>query len=82
MNDLFDLAHNPTVILFFSIWLLFVGLIVLGSYFLKERIAFFRYVADFLIAFSFVKRTKNILLSYAALLFLIGLAGCLFALMQ
>ena len=75
MKDLFDLMHSSTVLQIFSIWLMLMAGIFLLTYFLEEKNKFFKSIADFFIAFSFIKRTKNILLSYAVLSALIGLIG-------
>ena len=82
MSDLLDFTHNSKVILFCSLWLLVLGFIVLGSYFLKDKNVFFKSIADFLISFSFVKRTKSILISYSFLLLFLGLIGVVFSLVQ
>jgi len=82
MTDLFDLMYSNTVLQIFSIWLIFMGGIFLLSYLLSDKNRFFRSIANFFIAFSFIKRTKSILLSYAVLATLIGLIGLFFSSIQ
>ena len=82
MTDLFDLLHGEIAILILSSWIIFAGFIVLMTYFFRDKNMLFKYISDFLISFSFVKRTNTILLSYASLLFIIGLVGLIFSLSQ
>jgi len=76
--EFFDLMHNATMILAFSIWLIFLGGFLIVTYFFADKNKFLGAVAIFFVSFSVIKRTKTILLSYATLLILVGLFGCLF----
>jgi len=67
--------HNEKIMMLFSLWLVAFGLFLILSYFLADKNRFFSGVANCFILFSIIKRTKTILLSYAALAILIGLIG-------
>jgi len=82
MTELFDLMHSKTVLMIFSVWLILIGGMFTLSYLFADKNRFFRSIANFFIAFSFIKRTKSILLSYAVLATLIGLIGLFFSSIQ
>jgi len=55
-----------------SYWLIFIGMMLIVTYLLYDKSKLFRSIGDFIIAFSFVKRTKTILISYAFLFMFVG----------
>lgn len=63
-----------------SVWLVIIGVFFLSTYFLYGRVGVFTSIGDLFIRFSFIKRTKMILLSYGLLAIFIGVIGLLVAL--
>jgi multisubunit Na+/H+ antiporter MnhB subunit len=60
------------LIMFASYWLIFIGMLFISIYIMYDKHKLFRSIGDFFIAFSFVKRTKTILISYGFLFIFIG----------
>lgn len=60
-----------------SAWVIVVGVFFIATYFLYGRLRAFTSIGNFFIRFSFIKRTRTILLSYGLLTLFIGLMGLL-----
>lgn len=65
-------ANNIFNIIAFT-WILLIGILFILSYLLYDKNRILKAFGDFFIQFSFIKRTKTILLSYGLLAILIWL---------
>ena len=70
---------DPTVragmVLIGACWVVLLGVFFVLTYVLYERSPTLHSIGDFFIKFSFLKRTKSILLGYGFLAITIGLLG-------
>ena len=67
--------NEGVLLLFTSWWIIIVGFFLLVTYMLYGKVKIFRNIGDVFMTFSFIKRTKLILLSYSLLALLVGIVG-------
>ena len=67
------------ILLVSSCWIIFLGFLFIVAYMFHGKNKLLTTFGDFFIEFSFVKRTKLILLSYGVLALLVGGVGLLFS---
>lgn len=81
MNEGLDHVLDSQTFMFIAFWgTFFLGVFFAVCYSFYDRAAFFKNIGNFFIQFSFTKRSKSILLSYAVICFTVCVLG-LFVLM-
>ncbi len=77
-NNIFMVLDNNIFKYIALTWIIFIGCLFFITYIFYEKSNIFKAIGDFFINFSFVKRTKTILLSYGFLCIFVGIVGLFF----